>query len=86
MLLDVLLTVVLLVVLSIPLAITAWAFLDAASRPKWVWAFCGRRQIVWMCGIAFGVLTVVGGLLISGYYLKRVRSELARVESGDLLD
>lgn len=83
MIVDVAVTVVLLVVLAIPLAITGWAFLDAASRPKWVWAFADRRQVVWMCGIAFGILTVIGGLAISGYYLVRVRKELAAVEAGD---
>ena len=83
MIVDITLATILLVVFAIPLAVTAWAFLDAASRPKWVWAFAGRRQLVWMCGIAFGILTVIGGLAISGYYLLRVRSELAAVEAGD---
>jgi len=84
MIADVVVTVVLLTVLSIPLAITGWAFLDAASRAKWVWAFAGRRQVVWLCVIAFGLLTVIGGLAISGYYLTRVRRELAAIEAGDL--
>ena len=83
MIVDITFATILLVVFAIPLAVTAWAFLDAASRPKWVWAFAGRRQLVWMCGIAFGILTVAGGLVISGYYLLRVRSELAAVEAGD---
>lgn len=84
MLLDVGLTALALIALSIPLALTAWAFLDAASRPRWVWAFCGRRQVLWMCVIAFGVITVIGGLAISGYYLLRVRPELMAVEAGDI--
>ena len=83
MIVDVVLASVLLVVFAIPLAVTGWAFLDAASRPKWVWAFAGRCQVLWMCGIAFGILTVIGGLAISGYYLMRVRSELAAVERGE---
>lgn len=83
MLVDVVLTVGVLVLLAIPLAITGWAFLDAASRPRWVWAFAGRRQLVWMCVVAFGILTVIGGLLISGYYLTRVRPQLAAIERGD---
>jgi len=73
-----------LVVVSIPLAITAWAFLDAANRPRWVWAFSGRRQVLWMSVIGFGLLTIVGGLAISGYYLTRVRPGLAALESGNL--
>ncbi|MEM7285584.1 MAG: hypothetical protein AAF480_04460 [Actinomycetota bacterium] len=83
MIVDVVLAAVLLTVFAIPLALTGWAFLDAASRPKWVWAFAGRRQVLWMCGIAFGLLTVIGGLAISGYYLVRVRTELAAVERGE---
>lgn len=79
---DVLLTVVVVVAVSVPLAITTWAFLDAAARPRWVWAFAGRRQIVWMCVVAFGLLTVLGGLAISGWYLLKVRPELAAIESG----
>ncbi len=81
---DIAKTTALMLALSVPLAVTAWAFLDAASRPKWVWALAGRRQIVWMSVIGFGVLTVVGGLAVSSYYLSRVRMELARVEAGDL--
>lgn len=84
MIVDITLAAILLVVFAIPLAVTGWAFLDAASRPKWVWAFAGRRQVVWMCGIAFGILTVLGGLVISGYYLLKVRSELASIERGEL--
>lgn len=81
---DLALTTILLVLLSIPLAVTGWAFLDAANRPRWVWAFAGRRQVVWLCVIGFGVVTVIGGLLISGYYLTRVRRELSAIELGDL--
>lgn len=84
MITDIAITTALLVVLSVPLAISGWAFLDIASRPRWVWAFSGRRQVVWMAIVAFGVLTVVGGLLISGYYLLRIRPGLARIESGDV--
>ena len=82
--LDVVTTAALMAALSIPLGITIWAFLDAAKRPGWVWAFSGRRQVVWLCIVAFGVLTVIGGLAISGYYLARVRPELAAIEAGDL--
>ncbi len=84
MLIDIAKTTLVMLALSVPPAGTAWAFLDAASRPKWVWALAGRRQILWMSVIGFGVLTVVGGLAVSTYYLSRVRMELARVEGGDL--
>ena len=84
MLFDIGLTTLLMAALSIPLAVTAWAFLDAASRPRWVWAFCGRRQVMWLCVIAFGILPVVGGLAVSRWYLSRVRPKLSAIEGGDL--
>ena len=80
---DVTLTLLVLIVLAIPLSISGWAFLDVAKRPRWVWAFSGRRQVIWMCAIAFGVLILVGGLLISGYYLTKVRPQLAAIENGE---
>lgn len=69
---------------AIPLAISLWALLDAARRPRWAWAFAGRRQVVWMAVIMFGVLTVVGGLAVSGWYLLKVRPRLAAIERGEL--
>ena len=65
-----------------PLALTAWALLDAARRPEWVWALAGRRRVVWLAAILFGALVVVVGLVVSTVYLLRVRPELAAVESG----
>lgn len=69
-------------VFSVPLALTAWALLDAARRPEWVWALAGRRRVVWLAAILFGALVVVVGLVVSSVYLLRVRPELAAVESG----
>lgn len=67
-----------------PLAVSAVAFLDAARRPSWAWSLAGRSQVGWMGFVALGVLTVVGGLLISGWYLLRIRPEVAAAESGDI--
>ena len=66
----------------IPLGITAWAFLDAARRPSWAWSLAGRSQVAWMVGTALGVLTVIGGLILSGYYLTVIRPEIAAAEDG----
>jgi hypothetical protein len=66
----------------IPIGLTAWAFLDAARRPSWAWSLAGRSQVGWMVGTFLGVLTVIGGLLISGYYLAVVRPEIAAAEEG----
>jgi hypothetical protein len=59
-----------------------WALLDAARRPQWAWALAGRRQVVWMAGIMFSALTVLGGVLVSSWYLTRVRHEIAAAEDG----
>ncbi len=72
------------VVVSIPLAASMWAFLDCARRPAWVWAMARRGQVIWLCILGFGTITIVGGLLTAGWYLARVRPELARVEDGDI--
>jgi ABC-type Mn2+/Zn2+ transport system permease subunit len=70
----------------IPITLTAWAFLDAARRPAWAWSLANRSQALWMAAVFLGVLTVVGGLLISGYYLAIVRPEIAAAEEGRLPD
>ncbi len=69
-------------VASVPLALTLWALLDAARRPGWAWALAGRRQVLWLAGIAFSAFTVVGGLAVSAWYLLRVRHEVAAAEDG----
>jgi hypothetical protein len=66
----------------IPLGISVWALLDAARRPEWAWALAGRRRIVWMLAIMFGILSVIGGLIVSCYYLVRVRADIAAAEDG----
>lgn len=72
------------VVASLPLVISLWALLDAARRPAWAWAFADRSQTAWMVAVGLGILTVVGGLVVSGWYLLRIRPEVAAAESGDL--
>lgn len=70
------------VLFAIPLSVTVWALLDAARRPQWAWALAGRSQVGWMVGIVLGALTVVGGLLISSWYLLQVRPDVAAAEEG----
>ena len=66
----------------LPLALTMWAFLDAAKRPGWAWALSGRSRVTWLVLIAFGVLTLIGGIAISPWYLLRVRPVVAATEDG----
>jgi hypothetical protein len=68
----------------IPLGISVWALLDAAHRPEWAWALAGRRRVAWMAAIMFGVLTVIGGLIISAWYLTSIRPRIRAAEEGDL--
>ena len=67
----------------IPLGISVWALLDAAHRPEWAWALAGRRRVVWMAAIMFGVLTVIGGLVISAWYLAGIRPKVRDAENGN---
>jgi hypothetical protein len=70
------------VLLSIPLAVTVWALLDAARRPQWAWALAGRSQVGWMAGIIVAALTLVGGIAVSCWYLLKVRPDVADAEDG----
>ena len=69
-------------VCALPLALTAWALLDAARRPEWAWALAGRRRVVWLAAILFGGMALVVGLVVSSVYLVRVRPEIEAAESG----
>jgi hypothetical protein len=72
------------VLAAVPLSLTIWALLDAARRPQWAWALSGRRQVVWMAGIMFSALTVLGGVVVSTWYLVRIRHEVAAAEDGQV--
>jgi hypothetical protein len=67
---------------SIPLGLSLWALLDCARRPAWAWALTKRSQAVWMATILVGILLLPVGLAVSGWYLLKVRAEIAGIESG----
>lgn len=69
---------------AIPLGLSMWALLDAARRPGWAWGLCRRDRAMWIAGICLGILSVIGGLLVSGVYLARIRPEVAAAERGEL--
>jgi hypothetical protein len=68
----------------IPLALSVWALLDAAHRPAWAWALAERRQAVWIVIILFGTCTIIGGMIISAWYLAIIRPQVAAAESGHI--
>ncbi len=68
--------------LSIPIGLSLWALLDCAKRPAWAWAMTERSQQVWMASILCGILLVPVGLVVSCWYLTKVRPEIAGVEEG----
>lgn len=81
---DLFVVVVTTALLGAPLALSVWALLDAARRPRWAWALADRNQVAWMTMILAGILLVCAGLVISGWYLIRVRPVVAAAEAGQL--
>lgn len=73
-----------LLLVGIPLAISVIALLDAARRPQWAWSLADRNQLMWLAMILVGVLSVVLGLGISGWYLLKVRPVVAAAERGEV--
>jgi hypothetical protein len=67
---------------GVPLLLSGWALLDAARQPEWAWALAGRRRVVWMAAILFGILTLAVGLVVSPLYLVRIRPEIAAAAQG----
>ena len=71
---------------GIPIALSVWAMLDAARRPEWAFSFVNRSRTVWVAACAIGVLFCAPCLVISLWYLLRVRPQVAGVEAGRLPD
>jgi uncharacterized membrane protein len=72
--------------LCIPLGLSLWALVDCARRPSWAWALSNHERVQWLFLILVGFLCVIGGLMISLYYLVRIRPAVAAVEAGALGD
>jgi hypothetical protein len=83
---DLVITVLTVIVLSVPLIWSVIALLDAAGRAAWTWALAGKSQVFWMALILAGVLSVVGGLIIATVYMIRIRPVLIEAEYGILRD
>ena len=67
---------------AIPLGLTLWGVVDVARRPGWAWALAGRSQLAWMACLLFGAFTVLGGMLLSLWYLTKIRPVVAAAEDG----
>lgn len=77
-------SLLLLPVVSIPLALSLWALLDAARRPEWAFALAGRSRVVWVALCGAGILFNVIGVPVSVWYLTRIRPSVAKAEVGDV--
>jgi hypothetical protein len=77
--------VVLVSLSAIPLGISVWALLDIARRPAWAWGLAGRNRVLWLTLVLLGTCSVIGGILVSGWYLLRVRPVVAAAEGGRVL-
>jgi hypothetical protein len=72
------------IVAAIPLALSTWALLDAARRPEWAFALARRSRTAWVAATGFGILFCGPGVIISLWYLFKVRPGVAAAESGRL--
>jgi len=77
-------TIAITTLFALPLCVTVAAILDAAHRPRWVWALSRHTQLFWLAGLLFSTLVVVGGVAAALWYAVRVRPDLIALESGDL--
>jgi hypothetical protein len=72
------------IVAAIPLALSLWALLDAARRPEWAFALACRSRTAWVAATGFGILFCGPGVVLSLWYLLKVRPGVAAAESGRL--
>jgi hypothetical protein len=66
----------------LPLALSLWALLDAARRPEWAFALARRSRTAWVAATGLGILFCGPGVLVSAWYLLKVRPGVAAAESG----
>jgi hypothetical protein len=81
---DLAITIGVIVLVALPLTWSVLALLDAARRPEWVWALAGRARVIWMIVILLGVAVLPLGIIVSTWYLLRIRPELRDAEEGRL--
>jgi hypothetical protein len=65
----------------IPLAVTIWGIVDAASRPDWAWQRSGQSKVLWVVLQVVGIFVCLGWI-ISIVYLAAIRPQIARNQQG----
>jgi hypothetical protein len=76
---------VVIMVFALPLGLSLWALLDAARRPAWAWSLAERSQVSWIAAILMGVLVMIAGVVVSSWYLLRIRPAIAAAEEGRII-
>jgi hypothetical protein len=70
------------IVAAMPLALSVWALLDAAHRPEWAFALARRSRLAWVAATGMGILFCLPGVIVSIWYLVKVRPGVAAAEAG----
>ena len=64
--------------LLLPVGITIWGLVDAASRPDWAWDRAGHRKLLWILlqAVGVGAPFLLIGFVSSVFYLSAIRPKL----------
>jgi hypothetical protein len=68
-----------LLILLVPLALTIWGIVDAASRPEWAWQRSGQSKVLWIVLQVVGMFVCLGWIL-SIVYLAAIRPQVMRYQ------
>lgn len=63
----------------VPLALTIWGIVDAASRPDWAWQRSGQNKVLWVVLQVVGLFVCLGWIL-SIVYLAAIRPQVSRYQ------
>jgi hypothetical protein len=65
----------------VPLALSIWGIVDAASRPEWAWQRAGQSKVLWIVLQVVGIYVCLGWIL-SIVYLASIRPQVAQNQQG----
>jgi Protein of unknown function (DUF2516) len=65
----------------VPLALSIWGIVDAASRPEWAWQRAGQSKVLWIVLQVVGIFVCLGWIL-SIVYLASIRPQVAQNQQG----